>query len=401
MPQFKRKNPISGLIDDAKDAILSPVIGLEPKKTAKYQKFAESVMRTILSGYEKNRSYDDPKQTEIIKKWRSRLESSDFLDEVMCNEMIADLSKFIDDKDAAKKYQDAAKTSVDAVFKGIKENSLKEDEKWKQQLFQLFAIMTPLGAFSIAGNVFNYLGPIMDLFGPVLGKAGIAEGIAKVATSKQLGPFGKLAEIMRVDDGIKTVLTKTPILSEVIEIADILTTNKNVQLMGAELAPLATASELPLLLIAGLITTRNVVNHAEQSKNSKIIEEKSNATLNKLHDTMPKPKPKVSAPKQDEKEEVKNSKEQTNLKTKEENQTEKNIKESSKEKKEEKNDEKINVKNSTNENHQKSSKNNSEIPNPSPTSRNSNKNQGIDYSKLVSEPEKINVTNHSTSSQVR
>jgi hypothetical protein len=394
MSQLRRKNPISGLIDDAKDAILSPVIGLEPKKTAKYQKFAESVMRTILTGYESNRSYDDPKQAEIIKKWRARLESSDFLDEVMCNEMIADLSKFIDDKDAAKKYQDAAKTSVDAVFKGIKENSLKEDEKWKQQLFQLFAIMTPLGAFSIAGNVFNYLGPIMDLFGPVLGKAGVAEGISKVATSKQLGPFGKLAEIMRVDDVIKTVLTKTPILSEVIEIADILTTNKNVQLMGAEIAPLATASELPLLLIAGLISTRNVVNHSEQSKNSKIIEERSNATLNKLRDTMPKPK--VSAPKKDEKDKIE-------LKTKEKNQNEKDLKENSKEKKEDKNNEKIDAKNSTNENNQKFSTNNSEIPNPSPspTSRNSNKNQGIDYKKLVSEPEKINVENSSNISQVR
>ncbi|MBU6338924.1 MAG: hypothetical protein KGQ36_03020 [Rickettsiales bacterium] len=296
MSKSRRKNPFLGVIDDAKDAILSPINGLNPKKSPKYQKFTEDVMRTMLSGFERHKNPNDPKQAEIIKKWKSRLENNDFLDEIMCNEMIGELSKFIDDKEAAKKYQDAAKDSVAKVNKGIEENSKDGDEVWKWQLLQLFAIMTPLGAFSVAGHVFNYLNPLMDLFGPVLGNAGIAQGIADVATSKQLGPFGKLAELARVDDGIKIVLTKTPILKDLIEIADLITTNENVQLMGAELCPLLTASEMPLMAIAAAAVVLNLGDDLDHQKKRKSVDEQMEATLDKLRSSMPKVKPKAPNP---------------------------------------------------------------------------------------------------------
>lgn len=282
------KGIFSDAINNFKEAALSTITSSDPKKANKYQKFSEDVMRTLLEGFKRHQNPNDAKQSDLVEKWKYKIESGQLLDEYMCSMMINDLSAFITNKDDAKKYKEDANKLVSDLNGEIKKVGIKDEERWKYQLLQVFAIMTPLGAFSIAGQVFNWLNPLLDIFGPILGEGGIAQGIADASTSKQLGPFGKFAELVRFDDGVKAVLTKTPILSDVIEVASAITTSESVQLLGAEAAPALTGSELLIMAIAGAAVFCNVGDELDHRKNKKNLNAKIDPALRKLSSELKK-----------------------------------------------------------------------------------------------------------------
>ncbi len=284
----QQKGVFSDGINYIKETALATLASSDPKKTNKYQQFSEDAMRSALEGFKRHQNPNDAKQAELIEKWKYKIESGQLLDEHMCSMMINDLGTLIGGE-GGKKYKEDANKLVSDLNGEIKKVGIKDEEIWKYQLLQVFAIMTPLGAFSIAGQVFNWLDPLLDIFGPILGEGGIAQGIADASTSKQLGPFGKFAELIRFDDAVKTVLTKTPILSDVIEVASAITTSENVQLLGAEVSPALTGSELLIIGIAGAAVILNAGDELDHRKNKKNLDTKIVSALKKLDSIIPKP----------------------------------------------------------------------------------------------------------------
>ncbi len=271
-------------LDAAKNLALSSIANLNPKRTNKYQVFAEAAMRTMLRGLKSNLDYSgNEKHAKLIDKWENKIAEGDLLSEALCaqmvNEFSAELAKV--DPVAAKKYQDDANSSLKEVFAGIEKNSQNSDERWKWQLLQMFAVFTPLGAFSIAGHVFNYLEPLSEIFGHIFSSEGIAQGVADILTDKKLGPFAWLVEQMKVDYAVEQVLTKTPILSDLLDAASLITTSDIVHDLGGTVAP-SLGSELPLILIAGGMIAYQTPDEIDHQKSSSVLEAEKKSALKKL-----------------------------------------------------------------------------------------------------------------------
>lgn len=270
--------------DATKNLILSSVATLNPQRTNKYQVFAEASMRAILRGLKSNLDYSgNEKHAKLIDKWEKKIAAGELLSQSLCSEMVNEFSAELAKVDpvAAKKYQDGANSALKGAFEGIEQNSIKSDERWKWQLLQMFAIFTPLGAFSIAGHVFNYLEPLTEIFGQIFSSDGIAQGVVDILTDKRLGPFAWLVEQIRLDDAVETILTKTPILSDILDTASLITTSDIVHDLGATVAPSA-GSELPLILIAGALVLYQSPDEIEHQKSGSKLEAKKKEALKKL-----------------------------------------------------------------------------------------------------------------------
>jgi hypothetical protein len=142
----------------------------------------------------------------------------------------------------------------DSMLKGLQNHVDEDDRLWKYRCLQIFLLLTPLGAFSIAGQVFSYIDPLMELIGPLFdaGKT-LGEGLGDMASSDVLGPFGKIAEAFRINDGIQFFFDKTPIVSDLCEIFDFITDNDLAQNVLGAASPLQY-SPIALLAPAGLIS---------------------------------------------------------------------------------------------------------------------------------------------------
>jgi len=271
-------------LDAAKNLVLSSVTNLNPQKTNKYQVFAEAAMRAMLRGLKSNLDYSgNEKNAKLIDKWENKIAEGELLSEALCAQMVNEFSTELAKVDpvAAKKYQDDANSSLKEVFNGIEKNSQNADERWKWQLMQIFAVFTPLGAFSIAGHVFNYLEPLSEIFGHIFSSEGIAQGIVDILTDKKLGPFAWMVEQMKVDYAVEQVLTKTPILSDLLDAASLITTSEIVHDLGGTIAP-SLGSELPLILIAGAMVAYQTPDEIDHQKSSSALEAKKKAALKKL-----------------------------------------------------------------------------------------------------------------------
>ena len=140
----------------------------------------------------------------------------------------------------------------DSMLAGLQNHVDEDDRLWKYRCLQIFLLLTPLGAFSIAGQVFSYIDPLMELIGPLLdaGKT-LGEGLGDMASSDVLGPFGKLVEAIRLDYLIQKVFEETPIVSDLCEIFDFVTDNDLAQNALGAASPMQS-SPIVLLALAGL-----------------------------------------------------------------------------------------------------------------------------------------------------
>lgn len=140
----------------------------------------------------------------------------------------------------------------ESMLKGLQNHVDEDDRLWKYRCLQIFLLLTPLGAFSIAGQVFSYIDPLIELIGPLFdaGKT-LGEGLGDMASSDVLGPFGKIVEAFRIDDGIQLFFDKTPIVSDLCEVFDFATDNDLVQNALGAASPLQY-SPIALLAPAGL-----------------------------------------------------------------------------------------------------------------------------------------------------
>jgi len=140
----------------------------------------------------------------------------------------------------------------DSMLAGLQNHVDEDDRLWKYRCLQIFLLLTPMGAFSIAGQVFSYIDPLMELIGPLFdaGKT-LGEGLGDMASSDVLGPFGKIVQAFRIDDGIQLFFDKTPIVSDLCEIFDFVTDNDLAQNALGAASPLQF-SPIALLAPAGL-----------------------------------------------------------------------------------------------------------------------------------------------------
>ena len=195
---------------------------------------------------------------KVLKKINDALaESDDIMDEVIFQKMqklIADELHLEDNAVKAeleafnKKLNDINNSMLDGLQKHVDE----DDRLWKYRCLQLFLLLTPIGAFSIAGQVFSYIDPLMELIGPLLdAEKTLGKGLGDMAASNVFGPLGKIVEAFRVDEGIQQFFDKTPIIEDLCEIINfIIDNNLSQNALGA--ADPLQSSPIPLLILAAL-----------------------------------------------------------------------------------------------------------------------------------------------------
>ncbi len=195
---------------------------------------------------------------KVLNKVNSALaESDDIMDQATFQKMQKLITDEIKVEDTVVKAElDAFNKKLndmnDSMLNGLQKHVDEDDRLWKYRCLQLFLLLTPLGAFSIAGQVFSYIDPLMELIGPLFdaGKT-LGEGLGDMASSDVLGPLGKIAQAFRIDDGIELFFEKAPIVSDLCEIFDFATDNDLVQNALGAASPLQF-SPIALLAPAGL-----------------------------------------------------------------------------------------------------------------------------------------------------
>lgn len=195
---------------------------------------------------------------KVLNKVNSALaESDDIMDQATFQKMQKLITDEIKVEDTVVKAEfDAFNKKLndmnDSMLNGLQKHVDEDDRLWKYRCLQLFLLLTPLGAFSIAGQVFSYIDPFMELIGPLFdaGKT-LGEGLGDMASSDVLGPLGKIAQAFRIDDGIELFFEETPIVSDLCEIFDFATDNDLVQNALGAASPLQF-SPIALLAPAGL-----------------------------------------------------------------------------------------------------------------------------------------------------
>ena len=173
---------------------------------------------------------------KVLEEVNKALEGSDdIMDQATFQKMQGLIAKEIKIEDSVlqaelKAFNEKLNDVNEDMLKGLDKHVKEDDRLWKYRCLQVFLLLTPLGAFSIAGQVFSYIDPLMELIGPLFdaGKS-LGEGLGDMATSDVLGPLGKIAEAFRIDDGIELFFEETPIISDLCEIFDFATDNNLVQ----------------------------------------------------------------------------------------------------------------------------------------------------------------------------
>ncbi len=231
--------------------------GIFSKGEAGKSKFVDEY-RTILDERIKNLKHSiDPeksKYAKILERMASSLKSSqDPLEIASCDSLCQMIQAQIDTenkeyKEAIDKLDKEVSDLTKEMMGKVQADIDKSDEQWKYRAMSMFLIFTPLGAFSIAGQVFNYLDPLVEIFGPIFeANKSLGEGFADAITSKQFGFLGQMMDKMEIDKAVETIIDKTPILSNFTEIINSLLDSEIAQNAGGQLAPMLDS---PLTLIA-------------------------------------------------------------------------------------------------------------------------------------------------------
>ncbi len=195
---------------------------------------------------------------KVLNKVNNALDGSDdIMDQATFQRMQKLISDEIKVEDAALKaeleaFNKKLNDMNDSMLAGLQNHVDEDDRLWKYRCLQIFLLLTPMGAFSIAGQVFSYIDPLMELIGPLFdaGKT-LGEGLGDMASSDVLGPFGKIVQAFRIDDGIQLFFDKTPIVNDLCEVFDFATDNDLVQNALGAASPLQF-SPIALLAPAGL-----------------------------------------------------------------------------------------------------------------------------------------------------
>jgi hypothetical protein len=238
-----------------------------------YNKAYSSRKEQFLSDLLQKIRVDQSGYGAAMQRYLSRISSQSFdpLDSIATNQIQALLEEEIkQDKETAeerfKQLNEALERQHKAMLDDMQTHEDKSDELWKYRAAMIFLAFTPLGAFSIAGHVFNYLDPLINIFGPVFdGNLSFSEGLSKVMTSEQFGFMGEAADALGIDDATQFLLDNTPLVNQACDLIDVLMDNEITQGLFAEVAPLLGS---PLVLI-GISAAFSLSRAPEELKHNK------------------------------------------------------------------------------------------------------------------------------------
>ncbi len=266
-----------------------------------------SEQQAVDSSYAREYSH---KKDQLLQDLRSRIDPNCSNYSQLLNRIISKLSSSSDALDIASfeqikesllkeivEYEKGYKERIDKFDKDIGDahNAMLDDvQKYTDnassmavsRLISLGMILTPLGAFSVAGHVFNYLEPLSHIFGPIFeANKSLGEGFGDAITSKEFGFLGQLMDKMEVDKAVEIVFDKTPLFSQFTEVINYFTDSDIAQGLMAEAAPLIGS---PLLLagIAGSYSINRAPAELAHSRNKKDVHRKHNKVQEVLFENL-------------------------------------------------------------------------------------------------------------------
>lgn len=249
--------------------IISETQAVDSRYNTEYCLKKEDLMRELKSKMSFNRS----NYSNLMSKLQSKIEASnDLLDiasyDQMKNLLLEEIKK---DEEEYKKRIDKFEKDVGEAHQqmlgDLQKHEDKTDEMWKYRLLSVFLVFTPLGAFSIAGHVFNYLDPLVKIFGPIFeANKSIGEGFGESITSKQFGFLGQLMDKMEIDKAVTAIIDKTPIVGQLTDALNTITDSQMAQQMMVEISPLQ-GSPLLLLGIGGTYALSRAPEELAHSRN--------------------------------------------------------------------------------------------------------------------------------------
>ena len=198
--------------------------------------------------------------------------SNDVHDLASYHQMKEALEKEIKDDEAEykarmDKFDEDMKKSAEEMLKDMQSDADESDKMWKYRVLSMFLIFTPLGAFSIAGQVFNYLDPLQQFLGPLLdANKGLGEGFADMVTDrKTFGFLGEFMDMIEVDKAIEGVFS-LPIIED---IDQIISYAKNSDIGQEALATVFKMGTLGIVGVGAVAALKQGAWEAEHMKSSK------------------------------------------------------------------------------------------------------------------------------------
>jgi hypothetical protein len=231
----------------------------------KRQQLAQSLREKLNAGHSN--------YSILMEKLLSKIKNStDIHDIASYNQMKEALEKEIKDDEAEykirmDKFDKDMKDSAEAMLKDMQSDADESDKMWKYRVLSLFLIFTPLGAFSIAGHVFNYLDPLKQFLGPLLdAHKGLGEGFADMITDKKtFGFLGEFMDIIEVDKAIEGIFD-LPIIDDLDKIVSYA---KNSDIGQEVLGTAFQMSTLGILGIGAVTALKQGAWEADHMKSSK------------------------------------------------------------------------------------------------------------------------------------
>lgn len=231
---------------------------LEVSENARFQE-ANKKVNKLFAGYGSDISFSNPKYLENLKSLRQAISS---------NALNSNLS--LADKNYLEQLIQMIDTNIDIAEKQnlsreheFNDNFDKREEKFKNEiqdivddkndalkwnLLCMFVMASPFGqALPVVGVLFSYLDILGHIVGPIfVGDGGFSQGFAQALTDERVfGPFAKLNELIRLDDGVELFFDKTPIIQEFFGkegMIDTLTRNGVFDVFMSEFSPVLTSS---------------------------------------------------------------------------------------------------------------------------------------------------------------
>jgi len=271
-------------VKQAGKGIISNSEAVDTRYSKEYNLRKEELFNDLKSRIDLNHSSASNMMRKIIAQLDA---SNDLIDINSYNGIRDDILKEIA-KDEAEykkrvdKLNDDLQKANSAMLDDIQDHEDKSDEMWKYRALSMFLVLTPFGAFSIAGHVLNYLDPLAEIFGPLFdAHKSMGEGMGDVVTSDKFGFLGDTMGAMKVDVAIETIIDKTPIISQFFDAINTLTDSQIGQNVMAEAAPLLS-SPLLLLGIGGSYALSRAPEELAHSKGKKDSEKKHGKALEDL-----------------------------------------------------------------------------------------------------------------------
>lgn len=239
---------------------------LEVSENARFQE-ANKKVNKLFAGYGSDISFSNPKYLENLKFLRQAISSNSLNSNLSLADKnyLEQLIQMIDSNISLVEKQNLSRENEFNDNFDKREERFKNDiqdivddknDALKWNLLCMLVMSSPFGqALPVVGVLFSYLDILGHIVGPIfLGDGGFSQGFAQALTDERVfGPFAKLNELIRLDDGAELFFDKMPIIQEFFGkegMIDTLTRNGIFDAFMVEFSPVLTSS-LAYLAVGG------------------------------------------------------------------------------------------------------------------------------------------------------